>query len=68
VSDLWRCVARPRPAPYRVVSSGERGVVMEYAPDVESAEEMVEVIGGSIECFVCGVGWVLYRPAKAGKV
>lgn len=69
MSDLNRCINPHRecePA-YRVVSDTPRGTTHEYADDLDVAQSMAETIGGRIECYVYGYGWVRWCEAMAGK-
>lgn len=53
---------------YRVASDTPRGTLHEYADDLESAQSIVETIGGRIECYVYGWGWVRWCEAMKGRL
>jgi hypothetical protein len=66
MSDLRRCV-KPLPSVYRVVAETPQGTTLECADSLESAKSVVEAIGGRIECYVYGWGWVRWCEAMKGK-
>lgn len=67
MSDLNRCINPRRERLYRVVSDTPRGALHEYADDLDAAQSMVETIGGRIECYVYGWGWVRWCEAMKGR-
>lgn len=62
MSDLSRVVKLPRPAPFRIVLPGPAAAVVEYAYHIESAKAFAELLGGEIETYTHGIGWVPWLP------